>query len=144
MRRPPPRSTLTDTLFPYTTLFLSIDGLLACELDVAHPRRIDQATTVRQWQQGAMGGGVAATRIVGAHRAGGHTLAPEQGVGEGRFTGPGRAHQHHRLPCTEVRGQHLRRFRIFGIEREHRHAALAQRSEEQTSELQSLMRNTYA
>src|SRR3546814_11021161 len=24
MRRPPPRSTRTDTLFPYTTLFLSI------------------------------------------------------------------------------------------------------------------------
>src|SRR3546814_13248759 len=29
MRRRPPRSTHTDTLFPYTTLFRSIDGLSA-------------------------------------------------------------------------------------------------------------------
>src|SRR3546814_14245573 len=28
MIRPPPRSTLTDTLFPYTTLFRSVDRLL--------------------------------------------------------------------------------------------------------------------
>src|SRR3546814_9008954 len=27
MKRRPPRSTLTDTLFPYTTLFRSLDGL---------------------------------------------------------------------------------------------------------------------
>src|SRR3546814_9909763 len=31
MIRPPPRSTLTDTLFPYTTLFRSL-----CRIDTAH------------------------------------------------------------------------------------------------------------
>src|SRR3546814_15642718 len=37
MRRRPPRSTRTDTLFPYTTLFRSIDGhgiILRSEWDV--------------------------------------------------------------------------------------------------------------
>src|SRR3546814_2473029 len=29
MLRPPPRSTLTDTLFPYTTLFRSVLGRIA-------------------------------------------------------------------------------------------------------------------
>src|SRR3546814_16199644 len=30
MIRRPPRSTRTDTLFPYTTLFRSVDGLFIC------------------------------------------------------------------------------------------------------------------
>src|SRR3546814_17380161 len=34
MRRPPPRATRTDTLFPYTTLFRSLSG------GVAFPRRL--------------------------------------------------------------------------------------------------------
>src|SRR3546814_14465391 len=40
MRQPPPRSTLTDTLFPYTTLFRSDAVLLAVPVDEAlldHP-----------------------------------------------------------------------------------------------------------
>src|SRR3546814_14063985 len=32
MIRRPPRSTRTDTLFPYTTLFRSVRGELCCEL----------------------------------------------------------------------------------------------------------------
>src|SRR3546814_7332264 len=44
MRRRPPRSTRTDTLFPYTTLFRSLFGA-AREHDVGvtvpdHPRRV--------------------------------------------------------------------------------------------------------
>src|SRR3546814_13404400 len=31
MRRPPPRSTRTDTLFPYTTLFRSFGVLPSCK-----------------------------------------------------------------------------------------------------------------
>src|SRR3546814_3284160 len=44
MIRRPPRSTRTDTLFPYTTLFRSLDRYLACRsvtitrLAVAFPR----------------------------------------------------------------------------------------------------------
>src|SRR3546814_8598343 len=33
MSRRPPRSTRTDTLFPYTTLFRSVDGVAAHVLD---------------------------------------------------------------------------------------------------------------
>src|SRR3546814_13389526 len=39
MSRRPPRSTRTDTLFPYTTLFRSSDGGLRRHLDLARPRR---------------------------------------------------------------------------------------------------------
>src|SRR3546814_10666148 len=35
MRRPPPRSTRTDTLFPYTTLFRSF-RIVADPLDIEH------------------------------------------------------------------------------------------------------------
>src|SRR3546814_2563303 len=35
MIRRPPRSTRTDTLFPYTTLFRSVDGLLARNVQCA-------------------------------------------------------------------------------------------------------------
>src|SRR3546814_14852101 len=37
MLRPPPRSTRTDTLFPYTTLFRSPDRLPAVEVRIARP-----------------------------------------------------------------------------------------------------------
>src|SRR3546814_7411902 len=45
MIRRPPRSTRTDTLFPYTTLFRSAMLLQRSEIqrDVAHPRRQDPA-----------------------------------------------------------------------------------------------------
>src|SRR3546814_2265946 len=45
MRRRPPRSTRTDTLFPYTTLFRSLlhqpgEGLPLCHLVGVEPRQI--------------------------------------------------------------------------------------------------------
>src|SRR3546814_15529074 len=48
MIRRPPRSTRTDTLFPYTTLFRSLAGAGGVDTDVAgarHLRRLDR------WQQ---------------------------------------------------------------------------------------------
>src|SRR3546814_17345221 len=43
MIRPPPRSTRTDTLFPYTTLFRSAGappvGVVGCGIDVPYPSR---------------------------------------------------------------------------------------------------------
>src|SRR3546814_8877590 len=84
MRRRPPRSTRTDTLFPYTTLFRSDPGV---------------------------------------------ALAPQPQTG----------------PEKEQRGEHRRaRRRVAEQDRaQHRRRAVG-RSEEHTSELQSLMRISYA
>src|SRR3546814_14618820 len=41
MIRRPPRSTRTDTLFPYTTLFRSEDGREGAAGGLGHPRRGD-------------------------------------------------------------------------------------------------------
>src|SRR3546814_4399648 len=92
MIRRPPRSTRTDTLFPYTTLFRSAStGARTC------PRR---ARAARR------------PRIARAHSAGGAPAA----VLESR---------QNEKPCKGCRGE-------------------SQRSEEHTSELQSLMRISYA
>src|SRR3546814_12555392 len=40
MIRPPPRSTRSDPLFPYTTLFRSLDRLLWHHLRLAKPERL--------------------------------------------------------------------------------------------------------
>src|SRR3546814_4665472 len=84
MIRRPPRSTRTDTLFPYTTLFRSLELELAAEE------------------------GVAAAGVDHVARAEGQRIA----------VGAPRMHQ--------------------------RRAAVGARSEEHTSELQSLMRISYA
>src|SRR3546814_1790822 len=104
MLRRPPRSTRTDTLFPYTTLFRS-----------SHPRR-----TVR-------------------------LLEPDGGEPLGSAAQRG----------SEHRGPHLRRRRPVGPLHRHARRGLRRRgsaphpgaqgrSEEHTSELQSLMRISYA
>src|SRR3546814_8203087 len=84
MRRRPPRSTRTDTLFPYTTLFRSLDQGRAAQL----------------------------------RRTGG----PDSGDA----SHPGRGEALDRRGAVPPRAQ------------------LLHRSEEHTSELQSLMRSTYA
>src|SRR3546814_2378931 len=96
MIRRPPRSTRTDTLFPYTTLFRSRDGVD----DVGH--RIEQAVVA-----------FADVAELADHGVD-HVQAHQHG--------PGQQHGHHD------------------------HAADVQvvRSEEHTSELQSLMRISYA
>src|SRR3546814_2997430 len=93
MRRPPPRSTRTDTLFPYTTLFRSHHRAL-------RPARIDRCLHPQIYLPRRL--------YSGAQRdAGGERKEP--------------ADRHRR-----------------------RNAAAALRSEEHTSELQSLMRISYA
>src|SRR3546814_7236128 len=126
MIRRPPRSTRTDTLFPYTTLFRSLgpglELLLADHLD--HDRHE----------------GVAGAAELGA-------LAVEGLAGElGRDVGPGlvdasrhgvglQPERRHREVVDDVaRGD---QDADVGVDRQHR-------SEEHTSELQSLMRNSYA
>src|SRR3546814_1393988 len=106
MIRRPPGSTPTDTLFPYTTLFLST----ACQ--PAEPR----------------------------------ILQPERLLvhGPGRSALAGRAHG---LPgLAPRRGESLgtERLNLKGPIQSRRQAGTDRRSEEHTSELQSLMRISYA
>src|SRR3546814_19490134 len=100
MIRRPPRSTRTDTLFPYTTLFRSVGAPSALRIsaEAARPRRVDPA--------------------------------------RGR-TGAGGARREH--PADDRRrGKRPARAASRRLWRADR------RSEEQTSELQSLMRISYA
>src|SRR3546814_10082961 len=153
MIRRPPRSTRTDTLFPYTTLFRSAVGRRA---------------TARR---GGAGAGEPAAAGAGRRTDGqsGRSdrrpgVRPVRGAGPRPwFGGAGRDAQ--RTDCREdgprvalARGAYRGvTFAIsrpiggkWGLEGETRHGTLrsfgaaAGRSEEHTSELQSLMRNSYA
>src|SRR3546814_1803086 len=107
MIRRPPRSTRTDTLFPYTTLFRS------------HLRHLAHLALVRDRADGALFGvehADADPRLVGHDRA-----APAPGAER----------------ADRGQGEHRR------AERQDR-ALRRERSEEHTSELQSLMRISYA
>src|SRR3546814_6122999 len=101
MIRRPPRSTRTDTLFPYTTLFRSDGG---AGLVLVHPARGEQA------------GGPRHLLVADAQPAG-------------------------RL---EVVHQAAQPGAILAVEVEQQPLEIARRSEEHTSELQSLMRISYA
>src|SRR3546814_4700578 len=101
MIRRPPRSTRTDTLFPYTTLFRSPMAVS----DIAKEHVIYRQTTILRWL---------------GH---GHARAPELPAGRrGRQAEPGGRRGEPRPAGAEP----------------------ADRSEEHTSELQSLMRISYA
>src|SRR3546814_9344041 len=126
MIRRPPRSTRTDTLFPYTTLFRS-DGQLV------PPRDVDGKGPVTD--RGIVGGvsedddrRLQALRPVHRHHP--HDVAACLGlaldVGTAARHGGQKAEQRHRFARLE--GERL----------------TEQRSEEHTSELQSLMRTSYA
>src|SRR3546814_6821216 len=100
MIRRPPRSTRTDTLFPYTTLFRShgTSGLL----NPIHPMIEHLFATVNR--------GCETPRSVGAQA---------------------------RIPCFSA-------HRSWGSRRRQGSRTRQARSEEHTSELQSLMRSSYA
>src|SRR3546814_9063093 len=93
MRRRPPRSTRTDTLFPYTTLFRSAHHRI-------HHRRIQKGKRCRSFQRRA---GIAAPERIGRKSQ------------DRTFLGAANRNQ-----------------------------SAVHRSEEHTSELQSLMRISYA
>src|SRR3546814_5697946 len=113
MIRRPPRSTRTDTLSPYTTLFRSdLDAVL----QPVPPRR-------------DVGQGRAARRCVGRTRARDKTQMRAEIADDQRRLQPGRE-------GIELRDR--------ARQRPMRPPDLAIRSEEHTSELQSLMRNSYA
>src|SRR3546814_9266496 len=106
MSRRPPRYTLTDTLFPYTTLFRSMAEALAGGEPRLEPRRLASA------ERG------------GVHHLGRHSLTARSSRGsEGR-----RVHLDESCVERPLEGGPRR----------------LDRSEEHTSELQSLMRISYA
>src|SRR3546814_4412330 len=107
MIRRPPRSTRTDTLFPYTTLFRSLDAHTAKAVAEVVRRRIDEGTLEPS----------------DAVKAALPTSNPAEEVARLKKAG--------RLNSETVGDAILAGQRDF-------------RSEEHTSELQSLMRNSYA
>src|SRR3546814_9804442 len=122
MIRLPPRSTRTDTLFPYTTLFRS------------HRRRV-RAGLCRHDRSGLLPGDTARRSCQAAARAATATEHRAQAVSEragARRTGL-------------VAGAMPARRSTAGtaLEAEQSRNLPQARSEEHTSELQSLMRNSY-
>src|SRR3546814_6122616 len=103
MIRRPPRTTLTDTPFPYTTLFRSAHAVVTREIGGGFRRRND---------------------VVGRQRVLRMRKADIDDLGAGLLQ-----------PLHALAPQRVDFFR---------HAVDAIRSEEHTSELQSLMRNSYA
>src|SRR3546814_8824575 len=115
MRRRPPRSTLTDTLFPYTTLFRStaIEAFIPLagnpiRKPAVHPGGYSRFLDPRT-QPGAQ---------------------IDRDLMAGRKRERGRGMQAGGMPCRLQPDDHPRNSSI--------------RSEEHTSELKSRMRNTYA
>src|SRR3546814_4434467 len=106
MIRRPPRSTRTDTLFPYTTLFRSRAGRRTARL-CRHRARFGRA----------QGGAERADREHGADRV---------------------------PPAATFHGASGARLLTRAIARQRLGAGQRYRSEEHTSELQSLMRISYA
>src|SRR3546814_10376112 len=104
MRRRPPRSTRTDTLFPYTTLFRSLTPAIAAPATSA--QRFSRTDDLVNWQAGLVFKPTPNTSIYASYAP--SATPPNSLIGEG----------------SESNGH--------------------TRSEEHTSELQSLMRISYA
>src|SRR3546814_9399859 len=121
MIRRPPRSTRTDTLFPYTTLFRSI---LAQPVDLA-------------------GGSIPVLSIFNVHgvrqarRPVGLCLPFDHDLDHARAAGPSRGSAAHPVFLS---GRRI----LFRLQLRSAPTSVASRSEEHTSELQSLMRISYA
>src|SRR3546814_8500405 len=112
MIRRPPRSTRTDTLFPYTTLFRSVGNVAAFPLGGYVAFRDDDRDDCLLFRGGPAPGSA-------VHP--GHTMSDLLSV---YWTAQGR--------------------RVLEPAGTYSYAAIAPRSEEHTSELQSLMRISYA
>src|SRR3546814_6337715 len=134
MIRRPPRSTRTDTLFPYTTLFRSKDEFVwNASLNLAHNKNEitslsnDQFTTnsIKTGSAWIRGGSDNTTHIV------------EEGKEVGTFYG-------WRFIALDSDGKYILDDMVDGIEGLTDEDRTYIRSEEHTSELQSLMRISYA
>src|SRR3546814_6856434 len=110
MIRRPPRSTRTDTLFPYTTLFRSV-RTQAAQVQARTARRVSVGAAAQRGRSVDRAGILSAIEVL---REAADHLAE---VGEALFT------------------------YVLGVDRDYRRR---RKSEEHTSELQSLMRISYA
>src|SRR3546814_4306904 len=127
MLRPPPRSTRTDTLFPYTTLVRSAPG--ADEVD----RR------QRQGHHRVLEG------VEGHQGRGGRSRRQDRRVGQRDSRGLQGRGQPLRDGCRRQESRQARDLAgLGGLRRACRDAGAEGRSEEQTTELQTLMRTPYA
>src|SRR3546814_4504319 len=113
MLRPPPSSNLTDTLFPYTTLFLSV-GPYSVRFDAVRPIAGPNWTAIEATLTARRGDGDP------------FILRPQARM----FSSPPTETSEAAIE-TQLDGQ---LYTVLG----------KGRSEEHTSELQSLMRNSYA
>src|SRR3546814_9732473 len=126
MIRRPPRSTRTDTLFPYTTLFRSLVDHRAIVKDVLKTGTIVKVTvetakpTPHTYTIERLVNDVPIVRDASGSAT---NLKPEDIV-----------------PRVEIFGQH----ELAELSNDPARVATMLRSEEHTSELQSLMRNSYA
>src|SRR3546814_7646305 len=119
MIRQPPRSTRTDTLFPYTTLFRSIELVATQSFDILAQRRRQRAFFGRSF---AIGKTHRRVRIAAMQRPHiGNDIAPRSD-----FNLDAQARQNARHICDGLLQRQILR------------------SEENTSELKSLMRISYA
>src|SRR3546814_6697249 len=140
MIRRPPRSTRTDTLFPYTTLFRSVaqqqphQAGLAIEISEQPSPRPQVVLSILPQQVG----GVAIEDIMKAHPSGEHGEAPQ---GPAPKAGPA---PHRDQQCVEGNGLMLDLLDRVPAPHALRLRVSPGRSEEHTSELQSLMRISYA
>src|SRR3546814_9250257 len=133
MIRRPPKSTRTDTLFPYTTLFRSaVTGPTADRGALAA-----QGARPRGHGRGHLRLDAAATRHP---RRRGSRVAPRRG--RGRLEPQPARRLPARLVVAPEQGAHTARRRR--IRRKPAQAPRRQRLEEHTSELQSLMSISYA
>src|SRR3546814_2427576 len=117
MIRRPPRSTRTDTLFPYTTLFRSASGLIVSNHG---GNQLDTAVNV-----------VDALPAVAIGAEGRAEIYVDGGIRRGTSV--------LKALALGARAVLVGRPASYGLA-----ADAADRSEEHTSELQSLMRNSYA
>src|SRR3546814_4786898 len=125
MIRRPPRSTRTDTLFPYTTLFRSL-----IEAGVIKRRVVDDVALMqRVFDRRADAADLARLDAEGQHLHGGFFLGSKDLY---RWLRELPARERQRIGMTRI--SHINE--LYGGQET--------RSEEHTSELQSLMRNSYA
>src|SRR3546814_10734521 len=133
MIRRPPRSTRTDTLFPYTTLFRSCDRHVVCQWIIGQPYDEAEARSDEEQPAQTLSAEVADAQRPDAAGAPGEECDRE----EDEQTAYGE-----NLSDWIIRREPFRHGIVQGQQR--RAADHAGRSEEHTSELQSLMRSSYA
>src|SRR3546814_2226421 len=136
MIRRPPRSTRTDTLFPYTTLFRSASGCSASR-DRALPERSAASWSADRWR-------ACRSCAPPLHRAGDAIDADDLLLLE---TEPQLCRVEDPVDDVEAIAQPVvdqLRLAVRAADEQRRRLTVGERSEEHTSELQSIMRISYA